>query len=400
MSDRNTFFVEDEEKQKQKDRNDYQKRMRQHRMSSLYRLLLVVLVLAVVCVIIIVQYNRHVYQGYEIVKSVSRELSGGAHDIALSKAILTYSKDGAHCTQADGTVTWNQTFEIQDLLVTVSQDVAAISGYNERIIYLVNSEKILGQISTNMPVKNIAVSASGKVTAVVEEGSITWINTYDSNGNMLFTGQARMNESGYPFCLNLSPGGELLAISYLFLDAGELKSNVAFYNLGQVGDNYNDFLVSANHYSNLLVPEVRFLNDSTAIAVGDSRIMVYKGNQIPTSSAERLFEKQLESVYFGEHEIALVFRNEMSEEKYLLQIYDEKTNLVMEKPFDMEYTDIILEKDKVVIYNETQIQIFTFKGFEKYNGTFEKSFHLLLPSASPYKYHLVCEDSIDTIQLN
>lgn len=398
MAERNEFLAKQEEKNN-KDRNEYKERMKKHRMSSVYRLLLFLVVLVVIGIVIVVQYNRHVYRDYEVVKSVERELALGAIDIELGKNVLTYSKDGAHCTKPDGIVTWNQTYEIQDLLIATNGEMVAITGYNERTIYVASAEKILGQISTNMPIKNLAISATGIVSTVVEEGSVTWINTYDSVGNLLYTGQARMNESGYPFSISLSPNGELLAISYLFLEAGNLKSNVAFYNFGQVGDNYNDFLVSANPYSGLIVPEVKFINDTTAIAVGDSRFMVYKGGQIPTSSAERLFDKELEAAYFGKETIGLVFRNETSDERYLLQVYDDKTNLILEQPFDIEYTNIVIEKDKVMIYGETQILIVTLKGFEKFNGSLSKSFRLAMPANSPYKYYLVSEDSIDTIQL-
>ena len=50
-------------------------------------------------------------------------------------------------------------------------------------------------------------------------------------------------------------------------------------------------------------------------------------------------------------------------------------------------------------YNETQCVIKTLDDVEKYNGNFSKTVDLMLPTSSAYKYILVTEQSIDTIQM-
>ena len=49
-----------------------------------------------------------------------------------------------------------------------------------------------------------------------------------------------MNDGGYPISISLSSSGELLAVSYLYVDAGVVKSNVVFYNFGPVGANQSE----------------------------------------------------------------------------------------------------------------------------------------------------------------
>jgi len=72
-----------------------------------------------------------------------------------------------------------------------------------------------------------------------------------------------MDDGGYPISISLSPSGELLAVSYLYVDAGVVKSNVVFYNFGPVGANQSDYMVSAYTYSDLVVPKVQFMNNDT-----------------------------------------------------------------------------------------------------------------------------------------
>ena len=397
MADIKNYLKEKEKRQK--NQSDYQEKIRKHRLSTVYRVLLVLAALAAVGVLIMVQYKRHIYTSYDIVSTVTREVADGAMDIRLGKGILTYSKDGAHSTAINGDVSWNQTYEIQDLQVAVCGNVAAIGSYNGRDIYVQSLDKQLGTITTTMPIRDLAVSSEGDVTAVLADTDVTWINTYNTDGEIIYTGQTRMYNSGYPMSVSLSPNGELLAVSYVYIDAGMLKTNVAFYNFGPVGANQSDFIVSAYSYQDLLVPEIQFMNNSVAFAVGDSRLMIYSGGQKPVIAAEYLYDREIRSVYYNEEYVGLVFLSESAESQYRMDVYNTEAKKVGSYYFDLDYTDIFFEQNQFVAYNETECTIITFEGVEKYNGSFSKGVNLMLPTGSAYKYVLVTDSSIDTIQL-
>lgn len=119
-----------EKEKRQKSQDDYKKKIRKHRLKIVYRVLLVVAALGAALALVVVQAKRHIYTGYDTVSSISREVSSDATDIRLKNSILTYSKDGAHCTDAKGNVKWNQTYVIQDVKIATCGDVAAIGSYN------------------------------------------------------------------------------------------------------------------------------------------------------------------------------------------------------------------------------------------------------------------------------
>lgn len=388
-----------EKEKRQKSQNDYKKKIRKHRLTIVYRVLLVVAALGTALALIIVQAKRHIYTGYDTVSTLSREVSADAIDVRLKNNILTYSKDGAHCTDTKGNVKWNQTYVIQDVKLATCGNVAAIGSYNGREIYVQNTEKQLGTITTNMPIRNITVADTGRVTAVLADTDVTWIMTYEADGSNSYTGQAHMDDGGYPISVCLSPDGELLAVSYLYVDAGVVKTNVVFYNFGPVGENQSDYLVSAYSYSDLIVPKVQFMNDDTAFAVGDSRLMIYTGSQKPVTSGEYLYDEEIQSVFYNEKYVGLVFLSDRAENKYRMDVYNTSAVKVGSYYFDVDYTDIFFEEDAMVIYNESECQIFTTDGVEKYRGNFNKSVRLMLPTSGSYKYYLVTDNTIDTIQL-
>ena len=288
-----------EKEKRQKNQDDYKKKIRKHKLTIVYRVLLVAAALGAALALVVVQAKRHIYTGYDTVSSVNRETSSDAIDVRLKNGILTYSKDGAHCTDAKGNVKWNQTYVIQDVKLATCGSVAAIGSYNGREIYVQNTEKQLGTITTTMPIRNITVADTGRVTATLADTDVTWIMTYEADGSNSYTGQAHMNDGGYPISISLSPSGELLAVSYLYVDAGVVKSNVVFYNFGPVGANQSDYMVSAYTYSDLVVPKVQFMNNDTAFAAGDSRLMIFSGSQKPVTIGEYLYDDEIQSVFYS-----------------------------------------------------------------------------------------------------
>ena len=388
-----------EKEKRSREKAGYQEKIREHKVKGLVRAALVLLILAILIVLVVVQYQKRIYTSYEVLSGTERETAGGSMDVRLGDSILTYSKDGAHCTDRDGEVLWNQTFEIQDVLLDICQDVAAIASYNGRDVYVVNEEKILGNFTVNLPIRNVAVSSSGRVVVVMADTEVTHYKIYSADGKELYEGEATMAGSGYPMAVSLSPNGELMQISYIYLDAGVQKTKVVFYNLGDVGANNADYMVSVHEYSDVVVPYVEFMNNQTAYAVGDNMLTIYSGSQKPTEQATFSFKEEIRSVFGNEEYVGLIFYAENAASLYVMNVYDATGKMVGTYHFNVEYSDVIFLEDAFLVYNDAECTLITFENVVKYNGSFEKSVRLMLPLKSSYKYVLVTPDSLDTVQL-
>lgn len=388
-----------EKKKRERNQADYKEKIMKHKLTNLYRFLLVAAAAAALVAVIVVQYRRHVYTDYDIVSSVSRERVSGSTDLRLGNAVLTYSKDGAHCTSAKGNAIWNQTYEFQDVMLAMCGSTVAIAEYNGRDIYVQNGEKQVSKITTTMPIRNVSVSEEGYVTAVLDGTDMAVINTYSPGGEKIYEGEARMNNSGYPAAISLSPDGELLCVSYWYLDAGVIKTNVVFYNFGDVGENVSDCMVGVFIYTDTLVPQVQFMNNNTAFAVGDNRLAIYSGSYAPIEIANYMLNEEIQSVFYSDRYIGLVFRSEDDERLYRMDVYDAGSAMVGSYYFDIEYTDIFFGQNNFAAYNDTECVIITLEGKEKFNGRFDRPVRLMLPVGNSYKYLLVTDSSLDTIQL-
>lgn len=387
------------EKEKMQNKTDYRDKIRRHRLKGLIRIILILLVVGILIALVSAQYKNHVYTSYDTISSLEREKVEGTTDVRLGNSILTYSRDGAHCTDAKGNVVWNQTYEIQDVRLDICQDVAVIASYNGRDVYVVSEDKVLGSFSTNYPIRNVAVAATGRVTIVMADTKTTHYNTYSAEGKLLYEGEATMSGSGYPVAVSISPNGELLQIAYMYLDAGVQKTNVAFYNLGPVGANSADYLVRVQEYKDLLIPYVQFMNNETSFAVGDSMLIMYKGDQKPVPQAQFLYDQEVKAVFYNENYIGLIFYAQTGNSLYMMNVYNTDCEQIGTYYFNIEYTDVVFTKEAFIVYNDAECTVMTYKNEQKYSGSFDTSVHLLLPLKTAYKYLLVTGDSLDTIQL-
>ncbi len=406
MSDIRSYmkYKQQREKQEQKEskkkaEKDYRTKIREHRMRYFLACFSVVLIVAVAGTVFYIQMKNRIYTDYEVKSSVSREMINGTSVLNLDGSILTYSKDGVNCSDTKGNVLWNQTFEMQNPIVATQGKSAAIADYNGRNIYVMNNQSFLGEITTNLPIRNVVVSANGVVAAVLDDSSVTWIYLYDSEGNELGYFKTRMKNSGYPLHVALSENGQLVLVSYLYVDSGEIKSKVAFYNFGQVGKNESDNFVSGYDYPDTIVPFGAFMNSSTAFAVADDRIMFYSGGQIPTSAADQLFDEEIQSVYYNSNYVGLVYLNTDGENQYRMDVYNTSGNKILSKEFNIDYKDILFRGDYFVVYNDAEWLVCNMKGVEKFSGSFNNTVYALIPTQNEARYVVVTQDALETIEL-
>ena len=395
-------YFKDKKKNKNKEKKNrihYLEKIKSHKFMIFYRSILVFALVTAAVAVMLIQWKNKIYTQSVTVSSIKTNKPQNGNLFAFSEYILTYSKDGASCMDGKGNAVWNETFEMQNPMVDICRDVVAIGDYNGRNIYIMNTGGAIGEITTNRPIRNFCVAANGVVAVILDESGLTYVYLYDKNGKELVRIRTTMKDSGYPFSVSLSPNGKLLCISYLFVDSGELKSSVAFYNFGEVGQNKTDNYVSGYDYLDVIVGYTRFLDERTLFAVSDDRIMFFEGEQKPVSIAECLLNEDVQKIYYGKENVGLVFNSLDGNSRYRLDIYNKTGQLVRSIGFDMEFTDIVFAEDQIIIYNESECQVYNMNGVEKYAGYFEKAVYTLIPTSSAYRYILVTTDSIDTIEL-
>ncbi|MCR4740506.1 MAG: DUF5711 family protein [Lachnospiraceae bacterium] len=397
MAEINEYF---KNKYETEDTEDYRKKLARHRRLIAYRVLAGILFVAVILAGIYYNYRTKVYSDYSVLRSINYSEVSTADYRKFNNNIVRYSTDGAFAFNISNDLLWNQTYEMQNPMISICRDHVAIGDYKGTRIYVMDSKGKQGEIDTTLPIHNFCVSDTGSVAVVLEENDITWIRLFSVNGELIASDRTTMSQSGYPVDIALSPNGSILAVSYLMIDQGNLTTSVAYYNFGDVGQNEIDNLVSGYNYKDTVISYINFINDKTAYAVGDDKFVVYKGSQKPESIFELdIKEEKVKSVFNSENYIGLVFIEGTSEAAYRIDVYNTEGELRYSKKFNLEYTDIVLSGDMVVIYNSSECLMYDLNDKEKYNGNFKSSVIEVVPTASSTRYLLVSGNKTEEIQL-
>ncbi|MCR5626760.1 MAG: DUF5711 family protein [Lachnospiraceae bacterium] len=345
-------------------------------------------------------YQDYVYNEYTIESRTLRSDSDTAKYLGFNGHILKYSNDGAEAFNGDGTALWNMTYQMTNPLVATCEDYVAIGESNVAKIIVMDPAGVQNTIDTKLPVQNFRVASQGVVAALLEDGDNMLIELYDKTGTELARLKCSMAESGYPLDMALSPNGKLLGISYLRIDDNKLKTSLAFYNFGEVGENEIDNLVSGYDYDERVFPRIRFLDDEHAVAIGDERVIFFKGAERPVKNHEYRIKYDVKSLFFGDGMFALSFKLNTRHNSDMVDVFNAEGKKVLSQRFEMDYTDVLLANNQMVVYNDSNCLIYNMKGHCKFSGKFQDKTLLMVASSSPTVFSLVSRSVCELIRFH
>ncbi len=345
-------------------------------------------------------YQNLVYTEYSIEKRTLRSDSDSAVYTGFNGHILKYSNDGAEAFNGDGTALWNMTYQLGEPMVSTCEDYVAIGEKNSSKIIVMEPGGVQNNIDTKLPVHTFRVASQGVVAAVLDDGGDSLIELYDKTGQELARFKCSMADSGFPLDVAISPNGRLLGISFLRIDESKVKSSIAFYNFGGVGENEIDNLVSGYDYEDRVFPRIRFLDDEHAVAVGDERVIFYKGGERPTKSHAYRIKRDVHSIYFGDGYFALAFDLNTKRDPKMVDVFNNEGEKILSQRFDMEYTDVLLANKQMVVYNDSDCRIYNLKGSMKFDGKFDDKTLLMVPSDRPTVFSLVSRSVCELIRFH
>ncbi|MCR5747960.1 MAG: DUF5711 family protein [Lachnospiraceae bacterium] len=369
-----------------------------HRLMKIIRIAALVVVLIFVIWLVNRAYQNTTFTDYDILSKAMRNDSDTSKYIAFNGHILKLSRDGAEAFEGNGKAIWNITYEMQDPHAATCEDFVAIADDHGTELYVASSAEDMSRFSTKLPILDFCISKQGVVAVVLEDADDTWIRMYDKAGEELASIKCSMSESGYPMDISLSPSGYLLAVSYVRVEGEEMRSSIAFYNFGDVGANESDHYMSGYDFKETLIPRVKFLNDSSAFAMGTNKMIIFKGSQKPEKTYEYAFDTRVKSLFYSEDRIVLVKESAL-DGGYTASVYNPSGEELISISFDLDYIDAQVTKDRLIIYSDTHMIIYDMNGTVKFDGAFDESTLLVSPTKDTRRYILVNRETVKEIRL-
>lgn len=320
--------------------------------------------------------HNYKYTGYE----VNWELPVNEGSLVgyeyFGNNVLKYTKDGASYTDNKGKSIWTVSYEMKNPMVAVRGDYAVIADKQGNSIYICNKDGSQGNATTVLPISKAVVSETGIVSAVLEDSISSYIIFFNKDGSILdITVKTNMAGDGYPLDISISQDGTQMMCSYAFIQNGELKNRVVFYDFSEVGKNVPNRLVGGfdEQFAETMVGQVHYMGTPYSCAFSGKGLTFFSSKNLasPELIKEIPVEEDIESIFYSDEYAAVIVRNNSGEYNNRLELYRKNGDFVMSRDFTFEYTGADIDGDLVILYNEDSCKIFNKAGVEKLDTTFD-----------------------------
>lgn len=339
------------------------------------RKIIAIVIVAIVIIALAGVYTfkakNKVYTKIEVTSKVNLDMTLDREFIDFGKGILAYNKDGISYYNGKKEV-FNVAYTMTNPVVATSDSYVVVAEKNASNIVLIKNDGSQTTMTATYAIVDIDVSNQGVVVATLDDGQANYIEFYDKDGTRLVSGRTVLEGDGFPVDISISDDATRLVVSYLSISEGKAQSKVVFYNYTSVGENEVDRIVGGfNQYTDTIVPDVEFINNNTAIAVGDNMFSVYSIDEKPSLVHEEEFNDKINSVFYNGKYIGIIFESSEASYSQVLKVYNTKGKKEYSKSIDFNYDDVKFIDDNVMFYDNSVCRMYSFDNKERFNYTFD-----------------------------
>lgn len=332
------------------------------------------------------------YKDYSIVNQVERTDTAATHFLEYGGNILKYSNDGASYTDAENKLIWNQTFEMQNPLVSVCESYVAFADRGGKEIYVLDTSGLCGKITVNMPISKMETAAQGMVAVLMEESGTSYLALYDQRGERLVEGAIHAGTGGVPLDIAVSPNGENLGISVLDISSGKAKTTINVYNFGSAGQDKADHLVGTFSYDDTVIPDIVYTGNDKLLAFADHAVYSYVGGGVPKEGAHLAVKDEIMSIFYDRDYFALVFSGGKDESSRRIRIYSTSFKEVEDIHTDSTFVSArFLDNHEISLRGERTCAIYTLGGLKKFECEFDDHIYEIMHAGGYRNYWFIME---------
>jgi hypothetical protein len=374
------------------------KAVKQHKKSRIKRGAIVVLLVAMIAAGTFLLVKNHSYTSINKAASYTNETADNNKYIQFKDGIVRYSRDGIVFLNRKNEEQWIQSCQMKNPIIDVNKDVFAVADNGGNSILVFTEEGLKGEMETTLPIEKISVSGQGIISVILKNESSPMIVSYDATGNILVEQHVTVNSSGYPLALDMSEDGSILAVSYLSMKDGKIKSKVAYYNFGDTGKTKTDNEVGIEEYDGMIIPELFFMDENTSVVVGDSAFIIYSGKEKPRKLKEIDIDQEIKSVFHTEKYIGFVLLNK-EKSGYEARLYDKSGKQIMNKDFSGEYSNIKMIGDEIIMFDGSRCCIITKNGIQRFSGDLKTNALEVIPTWGINRYLVMSANELRVVYL-
>lgn len=343
--------------------------------------------------------NKKPYDGFEIVWNGGLRRNAAVRYIPYSNGYMKVSRDGAEAVNSYGSLAWNVSYDMNEPVAACCREYAAVGDLGNRIVYMMDGTGSLYWKNVPYSICEVETSAVGVTAVRMNDGMADYIQLITLAGEVLVEIKTVENRDGFPVDIALSEDGTKLVTSYLVMEDGRAGGWLAFYNFGEVGQNYANNLTGVYKYEEL-VPEIRFMGNDTLCAFRKEGVDVYKVPELPERLEELSFDSPILRVCTSDKYFAVMTDNTKEGTAARTIVYDRQAQPVFDRTLVENFDAFLLSGESLVFYNQGACLVMALDGNLMFNGLLEgMSVREIMPTGDKDKLMILEEEAVSTIQL-
>lgn len=342
--------------------------------------------------------NRH-YSHYKVsADSIVEKTDNVSSYRDVGDHILRYSSDGASLLKKNLDSLWNVTYTMEQPTADFCDDTIVIYDKNSTAVNVFNRRGSLGAFQADRPIVKARVSKAGNVAVLLSGGDSALIKYYAPSGEEIASLSSTVDGMGYPSDFDLSDNGLYLSVSYMAVGGGTAGTRLVVYDFGTSGKTETDNICADISVDDALIPVFYNIGNDKTVAVGERGFSVYKTASL-SETASVSFEQDIVSAFHDDNHIGFVFKTDGGDKRYSLQIYDLNGRLKTSASFDTLYDKISVTDEQVIMYNASNLVIYTMKGACRYDGPMDEGGLSSIIRTGYKSYLIVTSNRTETITL-
>ncbi len=328
------------------------------------------------------------YEGVSVANSTCVDFQSG---------FIKYGKDGATYINYQGNSIWNQAYEMSNPVIKITGECAVIADSGGNQVVVVDASGVKGEFETYLPIEKVAVSEQGIVAVLMNDGSSPQVICYDAAGNILVEHKSTLAGKGYPTGMALSTDGTVLLVTYLQISETGITSNYVYYSFNNIDQVTEDVIMSGSK-EETVIPEAEFLNAEISVMINENSMEIFKGTESIELLCEVIFDKEVESVFYGEKQIGIIFKNSIGDTKEL-KVYNTSGSEIVSLEIIGEYESVDIVNNQIILYEKGNCVIYSLLGVEKFSGEMGTELLGVFPVFGVNKYVIIGNEGMQEVRL-
>ena len=360
-----------------------------------------IVVASVIFILLVNSFMNRRYTSYEVTREVPVTGDSFVKYASYDDKVLRYNRDGISALDASGSIIWNGSYNMVSPSADVCGKYVVAADIGGKTLFVYNEEGQGKEVTTDYPIVQASVSASGIIAVLLEQATsnvINIYNPYDVSNRLLVEIPTNVDE-GYPVCIDISPEGTNLVAAYVCVTNGKIQSRAAFYDFTDVGKNTN-CLVGAKNYDEIVISDVRFLDSDNICIFTDNGFSVWRNAKKPRKSYSNTYEEKIKSAFCNNKYVGMVFENSSSTRPYQMKVYDISGKKVLDLGFNNNYNTVRMYGNDEILFNSaSECEIFRINGVKKLSCQVNGRVLNFFPAEGINRYYFVMDDKIQEIKL-